>query len=404
MALDLTKTALQIDQMAEQLRSRQDDRQRRLQTAAETAGQLDIDEYDHKRALSQSTLLWNVPKIINDIDVGYAPPALPGDYCVAAVDGSHIDIDRHLPARCFLINIGEVVIRYGSNPDASLSNHPNLYASDDDLVIRDTVAPYREQRINGAVLGARRAVEELNGLAEALRQTPPDVPTLGLIDGSMLIFGLDGSHYQEFVRQELIENGFIRTLEELRLLSAERQLAVASYISLPRSPEVINALRVRVCPYEVAECDRYCGRKPVDERPCEIEVGGLIDRDVFARILQPGERSGLFASSSPIVDKYYKGHEVYFFYVNTGEELGRVEVPSWVAEDEALLGLTHSLIVDQCRKGPGYPVALMEAHEQAVVTGRDRQHFVQLVEDALYDQRLPVYSSEKNLSKKVRWL
>ena len=90
--------------------------------------------------------------------------------------------------------------------------------------------------------------------------------------------------------------------------------------------------------------------------------------------------------------------------MNSGEEIGRVEVPSWVAGDEALLGLTHSLVVDQCRRGPGYPVALMEAHEQAVVTGSERRSFTQLVDEALDSERLPVYTSEKSRSKRLRWI
>ena len=101
---------------------------------------------------------------------------------------------------------------------------------------------------------------------------------------------------------------------------------------------------------------------------------------------------------------HYQGHNIHFFYVHAGNEIGRIEVPSWVAEDEGLLGLTHSLIVDQCRRGPGYPSALMESLEQAVVTGSDRRHFAELVEGALSDNQVPVYSSEKSFSKRVRWL
>ena len=43
-------------------------------------------------------------------------------------------------------------------------------------------------------------------------------------------------------------------------------------------------------------------------------------------------------------------------------------------------------------------------YEQAVVTGVDRRHFVELVAQALYDQRLPIYSSEKNISKRQKWI
>ena len=87
-----------------------------------------------------------------------------------------------------------------------------------------------------------------------------------------------------------------------------------------------------------------------------------------------------------------------------GKEIGRVEVPSWVAADEGSLGLAHALVVDQCRRGRGYPVGLMEAHEQAVIGGHEREMFRQMVEDALERQHLPVYTSEKARSKRLRWV
>ncbi len=46
----------------------------------------------------------------------------------------------------------------------------------------------------------------------------------------------------------------------------------------------------------------------------------------------------------------------------------------------------------------------MEAHEQAVLTGRDRELFRQMVEDALARRHLSVYTSEKARSKRLRWL
>ena len=120
-------------------------------------------------------------------------------------------------------------------------------------------------------------------------------------------------------------------------------------------------------------------------------------------MLEENERSDLFASTSLILEQY-GDHRVRFFYLNAGSELARVEVPRWVAEDNALLELTHAALVDQCRKGHGYPVAISEAHEQAVVTVGDREEFRLIVEDALQRQRLPVYTSEKNRSKRLKWL
>ena len=75
-----------------------------------------------------------------------------------------------------------------------------------------------------------------------------------------------------------------------------------------------------------------------------------------------------------------------------------------VATDKGLLGLVHSLVLDQCQRGQGYPVALSEAHEKAVVTGADREQFWQLVESSLVDERLPTLSSAKSFSKRTRWI
>jgi len=49
-------------------------------------------------------------------------------------------------------------------------------------------------------------------------------------------------------------------------------------------------------------------------------------------------------------------------------------------------------------------VALTEAHEQAVVTGVDRESFWQLVESSLVDEHLPSLGSAKSQSKRMRWL
>ena len=109
----------------------------------------------------------------------------------------------------------------------------------------------------------------------------------------------------------------------------------------------------------------------------------------FSALLERGERLGLFGASSGIV-KDLRGSGIDFFYVNAGDEVARVEVPTWTSGDEAALGLAHSLVVDQAQRGRGYPVALMEAHEKAVINGADRRYFTELLEQALYDRDMPV--------------
>ena len=99
----------------------------------------------------------------------------------------------------------------------------------------------------------------------------------------------------------------------------------------------------------------------------------------------------------------YGKHRIFFFYVNNGWEIGRVEVPEWIARNEDLLSLTHTLILDQCRKGMGYPVAISEAHEQAVLTASDRRSFQDMVLAQVDNAVSLNNTSQKNRSKRLPW-
>ena len=316
-------------------------------------------------------------------DALYPSPAAPADYRTIAVDGSHIDVNRHMPVRCALINISKVVLQYGASAGARLESCPKLYASPEELFIRDPSGTDRRP-LEGALMGMRRTVEEVIALAELAEDTGDDTPTLALIDGSLGLWDPAFSTYPDYVHQSLLAGGILSALDRMRALAAKHPLALAAYVSLPRSTTVLNMLPL--------------GHLPRDE------VSQLTDRDVFQQVLSEGERSSLFENTSSIVREHYGGHAVYFYYLNTGEEIARVEVPVWIAQDEAMLGMSHALILDQCRKGFGYPTAIMEAHEQAVIGGAERGTFRQMVEDALAQRHLPVYTSQKELSKRLRLL
>lgn len=402
MALDLTYTAIQIDRMTQSLRERRTDKHLRLKAALAEAKAFQPDAYSAKLNQQGTHLNWILPDVPENPTTSYSPPPLPSDYAVVGVDGSHIDVSRHIPAHCYLINIGGIALKYGAHPNASSFSTPHLYASEDELVIQDTIAPHREETISGALLDAKRTVEEFARLAKELQHLPPTAPALGLVDGSLIMFGMH--RHPDFVVRNLVDEGIAEILDDIQQMAAERTLAIASYISLPRSPEIVNALRLTACPYPIANCERLCGAIPTGERPCDKKLSGVLDREIFTKSLSIGERSPVFRSNAPIVQNHYGQHGICFFYLRTEEEIGRVEIPDWIAADETMLGMVHSIILEQCRLGPGYPVALKEAHEQAVVSGADRQYFIELMEAALTEQHLPVYSSEKNISKMRRWL
>jgi hypothetical protein len=69
-----------------------------------------------------------------------------------------------------------------------------------------------------------------------------------------------------------------------------------------------------------------------------------------------------------------------------GSELARIEFPAWVVSDFQDLSLLHQLlglVMAQVQKGYGYPIALAEAHNQAVVRGSDRRRFFALLEQEM---------------------
>ncbi len=408
MALDLSKVAPQIGGMVSRLKEARSDREKRLRYALSVAGDKAINLAELKKKIAASKTTWLVADLVEGIANRYPAPPTPTDFTVLATDGSHIDVDRHRSTRCYLINIGAAVLRYGSKPDATLASYPALYSNDEDLVIASPDGKAREQMIEGNLLGIKRAVEENCRLVELARELPKDLPALALLDGSLILWGLEA--YPEFVAEAMLEKGLLPCLDEFKKL----RLPVASYISFPRSTDVVNVLRVAICPWEPADCDRHCpstllrtspstplraGAKK-NEKDCE-GVAGVQDRELFASLLKEGERSALFISTSKVVERY-DAHGVWFFYLKAGEEVARVEVPKWVGEDRELIELTQSIVLDQCRRGQGYPVALSEAHEQAVVTGADRENFWQLVEAECIAEKMPSVTSAKSVSKRMR--
>jgi hypothetical protein len=238
-------------------------------------------------------------------------------------------------------------------------------------------------------------------LAELATELPAGSSALALLDGSLILWGLETGGYPGFVTEALLDKSFLNYLSDMRKLNKDRRLALASYISFPGGGDVINTLRVAICRHDALDTDTHC--KDCETRECE-QVAGVRDMDIFSNILEPGERSALFISQSSVVEKHYGEHWVYFFYLRGDDEIARVEIPQWVAKDEDLLNLTHSLVLDQCQRGNGYPVALSEAHEQAVVTTADREYFWQLVESSLVEEHLPSPTSAKSQSKRTRWV
>ena len=402
MSLDLGKTVLQLDQASQGLVSAYSNRRTRLEALLEAAAGISPDT-----AIKRTGAVANRPYMaaqVGDSLLGtHAPAPPPPDWCAVSVDGSHIDIDRHLPVPCYLVNLGGCVLTYGTRSDAGFFNQPHLYSESSELYLTNPANPNVEEAITGSLLGLLRTVWELERLVEVVQECPPDVPTLALIDGTLVLWGLSGQGYRPFVRKTVLHDRFLPALDRLRELSRHRPLTLAAYVSLPRTTEVANAIRCCLCPYDIDQCVQSCSNRRATLSPCDAATG-FLDRELFQELLEPGWRSAVYRTNPVAAQEYYGEQQVHFYYLHSGEEIARVEVPQWVTQNEELLALGHSLMVEQCRRGQGYPVAISEAHEQAVITGRDRQLFKQMVEEALQRRGLPTYTSEKERSKQRPWV
>ena len=399
MTLDISQVYGQVEAMAGDLKASQADYGRRLDIALDTLKTAGPAQAELKKKIDNARTTWLVAGLKEDIGLKRPAAKCPGDYAVVASDGSHIDVDRHHSVRLFLLNVGLVYLQYGSSPDAEFSTLPELYFGEERLWIRSDNG--RQVPIEGPLLGMKRNVEECRCLADRVCAMPARLPVVGLIDGSLIMWGLVGQRYEDFVIRHLLDDGLLQQLDRFYMLSKDKRAAVASYISFPRSADVVNALRLQLCPYNPVDCDKYCAGK-FDGRVCDA-VGGLPDRDIFNRLLSDGERSAVFYSRSSIIERYGP-HKVCFFYVRLDDEVARIEVPLWVADSSELLEMVHALVVEQCRKGFGYPVALSEAHEQAVVSGADRAQFWDVVERVMLEGNIGADISLKQRSKKIRWI
>ena len=362
--------------------------------------------------IESSRTSWLVADLLECSDRTYTPPLRPLPCTVMAADGSQIVADRHDIALCYLINIGLIALRYGTGERAYLHSRPTLALPDEDLLDefqgeQTAIAPRR--------LAMRRLLAELDALGEmiasssspkncpagngAIADSTAPRPTLALLDGTLILWPLETE--SERFRAETL-NAFQAHLETAR----QHRVPLAGYISKPASRDVVNALRIFHCPHPRADCDRYCPNrgKPRPEfvAPDCAGTERITDADLFAPLLGPGERSAIFGSRSKILNDYDEVHRTRFFYLNTGQEVARVEIPDWVAADPELLAWTQALCYDQAQKGDGYPVALAEAHELAIVRGVERDAFFRLVEREFVRTGLPVTATRKAISKRAR--
>jgi hypothetical protein len=386
MTLELNKVIDQIEDMGRVLAERAA-RQRKALPAARELLQLFSHEQEALRLVADSEAgqrLRCASPADEPLDVALALPDLPAGLTLASTDGSQIYPDRHGLAFYYAINIGSIVFRHGSGQAPAVSTRPRLCYAEPEI--------YPDGRpVTGDLIGAERTLAEMQALAELVLAEPAaGPPRLGLGDGPLLLW-LPRAELPQG-RQERILADYLACLDRLRLDGAP----VAGFVSRPQSAEVVALL--------------YLAHLPPEERSAVASLAdtayrGLTDRALFGT-LQAGQRSALFMRGTAAnLDFRARGHGVLFFYLNTGADLARVEVPEWVARHPERLEVVHAAVYEQCRHNNGYPYVLTRADELAVILGAEREALEAMIGRAMARHGLPLPElSQKAQQKQVaRW-
>ncbi len=311
--------------------------------------QLAVNQQDLAALVSMQSL-FPVPTWVDAVGSYYAINAC-SFYHAVAFDGSQIYPDRHQGIDCFLINIGQAHFYYGlDRSDVFFDSKPFITLGSDEN--DNTVTP---EMVNAY----RTELELQSGLEYAKSLKKSKEPLLFMMDGSLIFWhlpSLEGDGSLDFFPR------YIALLEQF----FEHDIFMVGYISLSKSKELINVLKC------VAE---HHGQ--------DASFKQIVDSDIMQAVLKPGERSTIFSSRSALISRYPSHSQPHFFYMNTGHEIARIEIPAWIAMQNNKLNLVCSMIYDQAIKGYGYPIALAEAHEQAVVEGQDREFFFYLLQNLM---------------------
>lgn len=264
-------------------------------------------------------------------------------------------------------------MHYGQNRHPLLDSLPEIFYRPEDLYTSRQWGIRTEEWMS-----FRRTASETTVLAELACSSTgghrdkeiEEIPTLAMVDGSLIYWFLEQLPFD--ARNQILPP-ILEAWQKLR----EAKIPLMGYLSASRNVEGINFLRLLACPHPVPDCASFCPNQ-LDKVPCKI-FEPLRDTTLWSTQLKPGQRGPLWRSNARILD-LYEDQQIYFCYIHVGAEIARIEVPSWVAQDKNMFDRSLGLMLGQVQKGYGYPVAIAEAHNQAVVKGGDKARFFSLLE------------------------
>jgi hypothetical protein len=366
MTLELSKVTEQVDQMGQALAGRAW-RQQQALPALRALRQSLADDPERLLALAESSIGREArcaAPTHERLDATFASPEPPVPATILATDGSQIYPDPHGLALYYLINVGSLVYRHGSEQAPGAASEPQAA----EAVDSDGNLLTAEQ------LSVRRDLAEIRRLADLAKAEGAGEPLVALLDSTIGLRAWSGTIPQ--AEQEALHRDYLAQLDRLCRAGA----ALAGVLSRSRQAGVVKLL-------DLGRLEEAAAPPP------ELSpFRGLTDQMLWGD-LQPGERSALFWQPGAL--------PVHFFYLNTDPpewprvpgveaEPARIEVPEWVARNPEKLGWVHSLVYDQCRINNGYPYALTRADELAIILNEEREALETMILQAMSRQGMPL--------------
>lgn len=312
---------------------------------------------------------------------------MPEKVMVVATDGSQIEPSTHEIALFYMINIAVVSLVYGGSVSPSPQIEPYFFYDEKDLYIEED---YHISLINARQLAQKRSTMEKQALKEELlKYADRKEPLVGLTDGPLL--DLNRSQKYQYDLKEKV------AVDDLLEMGKKYHIPIAGYISATRNTALVNLVKLSLCPEPLARC-KQCEARKQKRNVCRV-LNDLNDAQIIERFLPAGARSTVFYLINKLPMQTSET-DIGFFYLNTGREIARIEAPRYVLENKEMLEYLHGVLLQQIRLGLGYPAVLSQAHEYAVITGKEREQVYKLLQKQMIRNGVEIKLSQKQLRKR----
>lgn len=386
MPINYQQAQNQVKSLGSQAKQREEQISTRLNQAATLLEQHQADlpalRQKVEHAVSVNANLRCAKPVTEELTFHAPAPHLQEEVVILAADGSQIAPDRHAAVEYGVVNTGAIRIQ----PNQPIPPTESIVT---ELIYGDALRP-EGITIGEEIIALMRDLYERERLA--ILAESESLPAITLTDGPLEL-------YREREKQaaKLYQKYFDQYLQALNKLCSMSAVA-AGYVDRPRSDLVVRLLELLTIPEH--EFEQNAGK--------QRNLEGVYDALLYQSLLQPGERSAVFAIQSPSAGQFTGDLALHFFYLNVGREndpsLARVEIPAWVAQHPILLNRLHAVLIAQCHASGTrpFPYALHRAHEVAVVTHQDKDQLeAMIVKELIQNGFKPPHTTHKQFLKNI---